>query len=180
MSFEEMAEAAGRAGDSWRQFAREQVAREQVAREKVARDQFAREGGPDLWVPEKAWARARQPDPAPAAGPPVDPAWWNLAALLLILRRRVILAEGRSAIVLPSHVMVLTGRGPAGALRRSPAAAPLAGAVHRAVEAGWARRGTRESPLQLADPGIDLLVLEMTKQGRRAELIAAIAGSSPR
>lgn len=100
-----------------------------------------------------------------------DPAWWNLAALLLIFRGRVWARRGIRSIDLPTKVMVSAARIPFAPT--SPADPLVSGAVARALESGWAVDGRIPAlALQLTDTGIGMLVDEMTRQGRRPQLVA--------
>jgi hypothetical protein len=106
--------------------------------------QFAREEIPQA---------AREPE-----RPPVDPAWWNQAALLLIMQERV-KPYMRSMVLVTEKVR---GRG-----KQHTACPELSGAVWRCLEAGWARQVSGvDTHVVLTSPGIELLARKMQEQGR--------------
>lgn len=115
------------------------------------------------WVPKEVWTAAVDDEL-----PPSHPRWWNVAAMVLVLRNKLRLHPTAAVMAAPA-----VPGGPWG--RTHPM---LAGAVHRGLEAGWVcevRSGGRR--LDLTDKGMELLAEETAITGRSAELRAAIAES---
>lgn len=97
--------------------------------------------------------------------PETDPAWWNVALLLLVLRRRIWMGNSGGHVASLSAVSLVAHR---------PVAPELVTAMHRAVETGWLPGyGVKGRPLELTDAGVDALAEHMRGVGRWPELVVA-------